>query len=173
MLRLRPTAISLTPNDIHLAHERIETRRRVTLRVNRRVQVRRGPERSRDEAIIEQIPSLQPRRAEHHSSEDFSDNSDAWKTFRHRSLTDSNSSDDSTHDLSLISHQQTTRPESVLASNRDLYIPLQFDGHFDTDCNSINPLATTTSAPASHQLACLLPPESTNLLVVFAHFFLN
>jgi hypothetical protein len=170
MLRLRPTTISLTPNDIHLAHERIDSKRRATVRANRRVQVRRGPERSRDEAIIEQISSLQPRRAEHYSSEDFSDYSDASKIFRHRSLTDSNSSDDSAHDLGLISHQQTTRPKSVLASNRDPYIPLQLDGHFETDCNFIGPLTTATSASPSRQLACLLPPESTNLLVVLRTF---
>jgi hypothetical protein len=171
MLRLRPTAISLTPNDIHLTHERIQARRQVTSRANRRVQVRRGPERSRDEAIIERIPDLQPQRAEHHSSEDFSDTeSDASKTFRHRSYTDSDSSVDNAHDLSLISHQQTTRPESVLASSRDPYISLQLDGHFDTDYSFIGPLTTATSAPTSRQHASLLPPESTNLLVVYANF---
>jgi hypothetical protein len=203
MLRLRPTAISLTPNDIQFSQERVEARRRATLRDNGRVKVRRGPERSRDEAItpFERIQRLQPpRRAEHISdSEDFSDTSasDASKpqptftdTFRHRVLTESSSQpidyiDDNAHDPSLVSHQQT-RPELVLASNRDPqgglpepYIPsLQLDGHFDTDNSQLlGPLDNSPSsqpidtASSSRQLDnCLLPPDSTNVLVVFAFF---
>lgn len=119
MLRLRPTAISLTPNDIQIANERLAARA-----FRERIQVRRGPGRSRDEAIVERTIRLQaPRQAEISDSDDdfLSDTSYESKpqpaTLRHRSLTVSD--DSSTIDEYLSPHddgpcqQTTTRPELV------------------------------------------------------------
>jgi hypothetical protein len=198
MLRLRPTAISLTLNDLQLARERIDIRRRETFRNNGRVKVRRGPERSRDEAVTQcERVLIQPRRAEHQSSE-ASDDDDASRpqpgshTIRYRSPTEDSSdyTDDSyAHDPSLISYQQTTRPKLVLASQKDPhsgrpepYIPsLQLDGHFDTDSSQLlGPLdsapcsaATAAASALSRQPACSPSPDSTNLLIVFLRYFSN
>lgn len=120
MLRLRPTAIGLTPHDIQIAHERLAARV-----FRERIQVCRGPERSRDEAIVSRTTHLQaPRQAEISESDDdcSSDSSNASKpqpqpaTLRHRSLTVSDNS--STSDEYLCPHdddpyQQTNRPELV------------------------------------------------------------
>ncbi|QDS67758.1 hypothetical protein FKW77_006274 [Venturia effusa] len=117
MLRLRPTAINLTPNDIQIANERLAARI-----FHERIQVRRGAERSRDEAIVLRTTRLQaPRQAEISESDDddLSDTSSESKpqpaTLRHRTLAvsdDSSSSDEylSPHDDG--TYQQTTRPDS-------------------------------------------------------------
>lgn len=172
MLRLRPTTIGLTLDDIQLAQERVEARKRAAFRHSGRVKVRRGPERSRDEAItpFERIPSLQaPRRAEHISdSEDFSDTSASDASKPRPGLTGDEPPDP--HVTSQQYQRQQTRPGLVLASQNpqsillEPYInSLQFDGHFDTASSTSFELATCSLQPS------LLLPDLTDLLVVFVH----
>jgi len=119
MLRLRPTAISLTPNDIQIASERLAARA-----FRESIQVCRGPGRSRDEAVVSRTTQLQaPRQAEISDSDDdcLSDASNASKlqpaTLRRRSVAASN--DSTTSDEHLCPHdddpyhQTTSRPEPV------------------------------------------------------------
>jgi len=162
MLRLRPTEISMTLNDVHQSTVRVATVRVATNRAVGKARIRQGPERSRDEGMrgLGRGPNLHPpRRATRISNSDsgsrdsreipkflFTSATGISRSSLNVTLVSSSSSDGQSSDAEseLVVPHKRNPPQSGLALHTTSKAPvasdfsqLQFDGQVDPSTSNV------------------------------------